>query len=53
MFAIGSWAYLTSYAVLKAIDLTLGLRVSKEEEVAGLDVSEHGITAYGDFILKK
>ena len=52
MFAIGSWAYLTSYAVLKAIDLTLGLRVSKEEEVDGLDVSEYGTTAYGDFNLK-
>ena len=51
--AIGSWAYLTSYAVLKVIDLTFGLRVSKEEEIAGLDVSEHGTTAYGDFILKK
>ncbi|MFL2678386.1 MAG: ammonium transporter [Candidatus Actinomarina sp.] len=53
MLAIGSWAYLTSYGVLKVIDSTLGLRVSKEEEVAGLDVSEHGTTAYGDFILKK
>jgi len=44
---------LTSYAVLKVIDLNFGLRVSKEEEIAGLDVSEHGTTAYGDFILKK
>ena len=52
MFAIGSWAYLTSYAVLNAIDLTLGLSVSKEEEVDGLDVSEYGTTAYGDFNLK-
>jgi Amt family ammonium transporter len=53
ILAIGSWAYLTSYAVLKVIDLNFGLRVSKEEEIAGLDVSEHGTTAYGDFILKK
>jgi Amt family ammonium transporter len=53
ILAIGSWAYLTSYAVLKIIDSRFGLRVSKEEEIAGLDVSEHGTTAYGDFILKK
>jgi Amt family ammonium transporter len=32
--------------VLKA---TLGLRVSKEEEVEGLDIHEHGMDAYSDF----
>ena len=53
ILAIGSWAYLTSFAVLKAIDSGLGLRVTPEEEIAGLDASEHGTTAYGDFILKK
>lgn len=51
--AIGAWAYTTSFGVLKIIDRMFGLRVSKEEEIAGLDVSEHGTTAYGDFILKK
>ena len=53
ILSIGSWAYLTSFAVLKAIDSGLGLRVTPEEEIAGLDASEHGTTAYGDFILKK
>ncbi len=53
ILAIGGWAYATSFIVLKTIDNFFGLRVSKDEEIAGLDVSEHGTTAYGDFILKK
>ena len=53
MVSIAGWAYFTSLIVLKAIDKSIGFRVSKEEEVAGLDASEHGATAYGDFILKK
>ena len=53
ILAIGTWAFATSYGVLKGIDSLLGLRVTPEEEIAGLDASEHGTTAYGDFILKK
>jgi Amt family ammonium transporter len=53
ILAIGTWAFTTSYGVLKTIDSALGLRVTPEEEIAGLDASEHGTTAYGDFILKK
>ena len=51
--ATAAWAYITSFIVLKAIDSAVGLRVTPEEEIAGLDASEHGTTAYGDFILKK
>ena len=53
MLAIAAWAYITSFIVLKAIDSVVGLRVTPEEEIAGLDAFEHGTTAYGDFILKK
>ena len=53
MLAIAAWAYITSFIVLKAIDSVVGLRVTPEEEIAGLDASEHGTTAYGDFIIKK
>ena len=35
--------------VFKLIDLTVGLRVSREEELRGLDIGEHGIEAYGGF----
>ena len=35
--------------VFKAIDLTIGLRVSHEEEMRGLDIGEHGMEAYSGF----
>ena len=50
---IGAWAYGTSFLVFKVIDSTVGLRVTAEEEIAGLDATEHGTSAYGDFITKK
>jgi Amt family ammonium transporter len=34
------------FLVIKAI---MGLRVSEEEEFAGLDIGEHGMMAYPDF----
>lgn len=37
--------------VFKVIEHTVGLRVSAEEEIAGLDVKEHGLaSSYADFI---
>ena len=35
--------------VFKLIDLSMGLRVSREEELRGLDIGEHGMEAYGGF----
>jgi Amt family ammonium transporter len=35
--------------VFKLIDATIGLRVSREEELRGLDIGEHGMEAYGGF----
>jgi ammonium transporter, Amt family len=37
-----------SIVILKVIDLTIGLRVSPEEENQGLDLAEHGEAAYND-----
>jgi len=50
--AIVGWAFATSFVVFKAIDLTLGLRVSQEEELTGLDISEHGSDAYPEFVFQ-
>lgn len=36
-------------AVFKLIDLTIGLRVSRDEELRGLDIGEHGMEAYSGF----
>ncbi|QGJ69530.1 Ammonium transporter [Planctomycetales bacterium 10988] len=60
-FAAGAWLVLAqlvsaliamgfsvvvSYLLLKGLDLTVGLRVSQEEENRGLDVSQHGEEGY-------
>ncbi len=50
--AIIAWAFSTSYVVFKLIDRTLGMRVTQEEELIGLDVSEHGSDAYPEFVFQ-
>jgi Amt family ammonium transporter len=35
-----------SYVILKAIDLTIGLRVKRDVEVEGLDINLHGETVH-------
>jgi len=46
------WTVLTVSILFTIIKFTVGLRVSEEEEIEGLDVTEHGATAYGDFVIK-
>lgn len=41
------WAFPVSFIIFTVISKTIGLRVSEEDEVVGLDVSEHGMAAYG------
>lgn len=41
------WVFGTMFAFFKIVDATVGMRVSAEEEIAGLDVFEHGNEAYG------
>ena len=43
------WVFPLAFLMFKVIDLTIGLRVSPEEELEGLDWAEHGGTAYPDF----
>jgi Amt family ammonium transporter len=43
------WAFGVGLVMFKLIDLVIGMRVSKEEEMAGLDYTEHGASAYPDF----
>ena len=35
--------------VFKILDLTIGLRVSREDELRGLDIGEHGMESYSGF----
>ncbi len=45
------WTFPLAYLTFKVIKMTVGLRVSVEEEIEGLDVGEHGESAYPDFVL--
>jgi Amt family ammonium transporter len=40
---------LTMWVAFKLIDLTSGLRVSRDAEFRGLDVCEHGMESYAGF----
>tara|TARA_R110000787_G_scaffold188213_4_gene300001 strand:+ start:6115 stop:7467 length:1353 start_codon:yes stop_codon:yes gene_type:complete len=44
--AYAVWTIVLSFVILFILKKTIGLRVSKEVEVAGLDLSEHGTIAY-------
>lgn len=46
---IGAFCASTSAIILFIIKSTIGLRVSREEELEGLDIHEHGMDAYSDF----
>jgi ammonium transporter, Amt family len=43
------WTFPTAFILFKVISMTIGLRVSREEEIEGLDLAEHGANCYPDF----
>jgi Amt family ammonium transporter len=43
------WTFGTAFTLFKVLDKIVGLRVSPEEEMEGLDLCEHGGVAYPDF----
>jgi Amt family ammonium transporter len=40
------WSVAVSFVILKIVQMTIGLRVTEEEETEGLDISVHGENAY-------
>jgi Amt family ammonium transporter len=48
-----TWAFGTGFIMFKVMDKIMGIRVSPEEELQGLDVPEHGTPAYPEFVLKQ
>jgi Amt family ammonium transporter len=40
------WSGVVSFVAYKLVDMTIGLRVSEEDEREGLDITSHGETAY-------
>jgi Amt family ammonium transporter len=49
VLACFAWAFGLGLLLFFLIKKTIGLRVSREEELAGLDVGEHGMEAYNGF----
>ena len=49
IIAVGVFVFAASLLVWFIIKKTIGIRVSREEEIAGLDIGEHGNIAYPDF----
>ena len=51
MFATAAWTVVTMTIAFFVIKKTVGLRVTEEEEILGLDSTEHGLeTAYAGFL---
>jgi len=48
--AVGATVFTASLVVWLLIKATIGVRVSEEEEMEGLDIGEHGNRAYPDFV---
>ena len=46
---VGAWAFITGLCAFKLADKLIGLRVSREVELKGLDITEHGTDVYSGF----
>ena len=46
VLAYALWATVLAFLIFGLLKRTIGLRVTEQEEIAGLDVSEHGSIAY-------
>ncbi len=46
VLVVAAYAAIVTFILLKVIDATIGIRVSKDEETEGLDASQHGESAY-------
>ncbi len=44
--AVAAFSMIGTWIILKIIDVVMGLRVTKDQEQEGLDVSQHGEKAY-------
>jgi len=47
VLATAVYSFGLTFVILKVVDATMGLRASEDEEISGLDLSQHGERAYG------
>ena len=48
VLAISLWGFGTTYALFTLLKKTVGIRVTVDEEIEGLDLAEHGMAAYNE-----
>ncbi len=46
--AVSFWGFAATYGIFSVLKKTVGIRVDKEDEILGLDMSEHGIASYNE-----
>ncbi|MHB1255410.1 MAG: ammonium transporter, partial [Dethiobacteraceae bacterium] len=51
--SVGAFVFSAALLVWAALKMTMGIRVSLQEEIEGLDTGEHGNEAYPDFMTRK
>jgi Amt family ammonium transporter len=51
IFWVGLFTFVGGLAVWFVLKAIMGIRVSAEEEMEGLDIGEHGNSAYPDFVI--
>jgi len=49
VLAIAVFGFVTTYILMKVLDMTIGIRVSREEELAGIDAASFGVESYSTF----
>lgn len=53
VITVGAFVFSLSMLIWFVLKKTMGIRVSLQEEIQGLDIGEHGNEAYPDFVARK
>lgn len=51
IIAAGGFTFIASFVVFAVLKASIGLRVKPEDELNGLDISEHGVFGYGEQLI--
>ena len=49
IISVFTWCIITGFLLFYVIKQLVGLRVSRDEELRGLDIDEHGMESYSGF----
>jgi Amt family ammonium transporter len=51
--SVAAWSFFVPLIIWIGLKATMGIRVTPEEEIEGLDVGEHGNECYPNFVTKQ